>query len=105
MNLIFLFNLTRFDLLDEIFPVIASCLGNFLMWVLLFICSFSLVKKSWFGSLASSVSVERNDVQIIPAHGKTVNAIKAELIRAFLTVSATKLEKKFFQSQSLVFNF
>ncbi|KAL3982674.1 Protein kinase domain family protein [Acanthocheilonema viteae] len=48
--------------------------------------SSDLVKKSWFGSLASSVSVERNDVQIIPAHGKTVNAIKAELIRAFLTI-------------------
>uniref|UniRef100_A0A8R1XVH5 non-specific serine/threonine protein kinase n=1 Tax=Onchocerca volvulus TaxID=6282 RepID=A0A8R1XVH5_ONCVO len=45
-----------------------------------------LVKKSWFGSLASSVSIERNDVQIIPAHGTTVNAIKAELIRAFLTI-------------------
>uniref|UniRef100_A0A1I8EVA9 non-specific serine/threonine protein kinase n=1 Tax=Wuchereria bancrofti TaxID=6293 RepID=A0A1I8EVA9_WUCBA len=48
--------------------------------------SSDLVKKSWFGSLASSVSVERNDVQIIPAHGKTVNTIKAELIRAFLTI-------------------
>ncbi|OZC07312.1 hypothetical protein X798_05678 [Onchocerca flexuosa] len=48
--------------------------------------SSDLVKKSWFGSLASSVSIERNDVQIIPAHGTTVNAIKAELIRAFLTI-------------------
>lgn len=61
------------------------------------------MKKSWFGSLASSVSVERNDVQIIPAHGKTVNAIKAELIRAFLTVSTTKLKKIYYKiSQSLV---
>ncbi|VDK28075.1 unnamed protein product [Gongylonema pulchrum] len=48
--------------------------------------SSDLVKKSWFGSLASSISVERDDVQIIPAHGKSVNAIKAELIRAFLTI-------------------
>lgn len=55
----------------------------------IFISLFSLMKKSWFGSLASSVSVERNDVQIIPAHGRTVNAVKAELIRAFLTVSIT----------------
>ncbi|VDN03020.1 unnamed protein product [Thelazia callipaeda] len=48
--------------------------------------SSDLVKKSWFGSLASSISVERDDVQTIPAHGKSVNAIKAELIRAFLTI-------------------
>ncbi|VDM81093.1 unnamed protein product, partial [Strongylus vulgaris] len=45
-----------------------------------------LVKKSWFGSLTSSISVERDDTHCVPVQGKTLNAIKAELIRAFLTV-------------------
>ncbi|KAJ1348641.1 secondary alcohol dehydrogenase (SADH1) [Parelaphostrongylus tenuis] len=45
-----------------------------------------LVKKSWFGSLTSSMSVERDDTHCVPVQGKTLNAIKAELIRAFLTV-------------------
>lgn len=47
---------------------------------------FSLVKKSWFGSLASSMSVERDDTHCVPVQGKTLNGIKAELIRAFLQV-------------------
>ncbi|VDN57719.1 unnamed protein product [Dracunculus medinensis] len=45
-----------------------------------------LVKKSWFGSLTSSISVERDDVQCVPVQGKTLNGIKAELIRSFLTI-------------------
>ncbi|CAB3401032.1 unnamed protein product [Caenorhabditis bovis] len=45
-----------------------------------------LVKKSWFGSLASSMSVEREDTHCVPVQGKTLNGIKAELIRAFLTI-------------------
>ncbi|CAI5454938.1 unnamed protein product [Caenorhabditis angaria] len=45
-----------------------------------------LVKKSWFGSLASSISVEREDTHCVPVQGKTLNGIKAELIRAFLTI-------------------
>ncbi|EPB76312.1 kinase domain protein [Ancylostoma ceylanicum] len=45
-----------------------------------------LVKKSWFGSLTSSISVERDDTHCVPVQGKTLNAIKAELIRAFLTI-------------------
>ncbi|VDM52295.1 unnamed protein product [Angiostrongylus costaricensis] len=45
-----------------------------------------LVKKSWFGSLTSSMSVERDDTHCVPVQGKTLNAIKAELIRAFLTI-------------------
>ncbi|CAJ0608836.1 unnamed protein product [Cylicocyclus nassatus] len=45
-----------------------------------------LVKKSWFGSLTSSISVEREDTHCVPVQGKTLNAIKAELIRAFLTI-------------------
>ena len=48
---------------------------------------FSLVKKSWFGSLTSGIGQEREDVQCVPVEGKTLNSIKAELIRAFLTVS------------------
>ncbi|KHJ86603.1 hypothetical protein OESDEN_13638, partial [Oesophagostomum dentatum] len=47
---------------------------------------YSLVKKSWFGSLTSSISVERDDTHCVPVQGKTLNAIKAELIRAFLTI-------------------
>lgn len=45
-----------------------------------------LVKKSWFGSLASSMSVEREDTHCVPVQGKTLNSIKAELIRAFLQI-------------------
>lgn len=45
-----------------------------------------LVKKSWFGSLASSMSVERDDTHCVPVQGKTLNSIKAELIRAFLQI-------------------
>jgi BR serine/threonine kinase len=45
-----------------------------------------LVKKSWFGSLTSGIGADRDDVQCIPVEGKSLNAIKAELIRAFLTV-------------------
>uniref|UniRef100_A0A1I7X8U2 non-specific serine/threonine protein kinase n=1 Tax=Heterorhabditis bacteriophora TaxID=37862 RepID=A0A1I7X8U2_HETBA len=45
-----------------------------------------LVKKSWFGSLTSSMSVERDDTHCVPVQGKTLNAIKAELIRTFLTI-------------------
>uniref|UniRef100_A0A1I7ZBP5 non-specific serine/threonine protein kinase n=1 Tax=Steinernema glaseri TaxID=37863 RepID=A0A1I7ZBP5_9BILA len=45
-----------------------------------------LVKKSWFGSLTSSMSVERDDIYCVPVEGKSLNAIKAELIRAFLTI-------------------
>ncbi|CAI2358076.1 unnamed protein product [Caenorhabditis sp. 36 PRJEB53466] len=45
-----------------------------------------LVKKSWFGSLASSMSVERDDTHCVPVQGKTLNGIKAELIRAFLQI-------------------
>uniref|UniRef100_A0A158R3W9 non-specific serine/threonine protein kinase n=1 Tax=Syphacia muris TaxID=451379 RepID=A0A158R3W9_9BILA len=45
-----------------------------------------LVKKSWFGSLTSNISSERDDTHCVPAHGRSLNAIKAELIRAFLTV-------------------
>ena len=45
-----------------------------------------LVKKSWFGSLTSSNSVEREDVHCVPLQGRSLNAIKAELIRAFLTI-------------------
>ncbi|PAV64771.1 hypothetical protein WR25_26259 isoform A [Diploscapter pachys] len=45
-----------------------------------------LVKKSWFGSLTSSMSVERDDTHCVPVQGKTLNGIKAELIRAFLTI-------------------
>lgn len=55
---------------------------------------FSLVKKSWFGSLTSNVGIEREDVQSVPVEGKSLNGIKAELIRAFLTV--------FFNSISLI---
>ncbi|CAJ0562227.1 unnamed protein product, partial [Mesorhabditis spiculigera] len=45
-----------------------------------------LVKKSWFGSLTSSMSVEREDTHCVPVQGRTLNGIKAELIRAFLTI-------------------
>ncbi|GMT35678.1 hypothetical protein PFISCL1PPCAC_26975, partial [Pristionchus fissidentatus] len=45
-----------------------------------------LVKKSWFGSLTSSISVERDDTHVVPVQGRTLNGIKAELIRAFLTI-------------------
>uniref|UniRef100_A0A914DLW6 non-specific serine/threonine protein kinase n=1 Tax=Acrobeloides nanus TaxID=290746 RepID=A0A914DLW6_9BILA len=45
-----------------------------------------LVKKSWFGSLTSNVGIERDDVQSVPVEGKSLNGIKAELIRAFLTI-------------------
>ncbi|CAJ0953512.1 unnamed protein product, partial [Mesorhabditis belari] len=45
-----------------------------------------LVKKSWFGSLTSSMSVERDDTHCVPVQGRTLNGIKAELIRAFLTI-------------------
>ncbi|KAK5970619.1 Serine/threonine-protein kinase BRSK2 [Trichostrongylus colubriformis] len=45
-----------------------------------------LVKKLWFGSLTSSVSVERDDTHCVPVQGRTLNAIKAELIRSFLTI-------------------
>uniref|UniRef100_A0A915A4L7 non-specific serine/threonine protein kinase n=1 Tax=Parascaris univalens TaxID=6257 RepID=A0A915A4L7_PARUN len=45
-----------------------------------------LVKKSWFGSLTSSMSVERDDSHCVPVQGKSLNGIKAELIRAFLTI-------------------
>lgn len=45
-----------------------------------------LVKKSWFGSLTSSISVERDDTHCVPVQGRTLNAIKAELIRSFLTI-------------------
>lgn len=45
-----------------------------------------MVKKSWFGSLASGISSDREEVQCIPVEGKSLNAIKAELIRAFLTI-------------------
>ncbi|KAK6027216.1 hypothetical protein OSTOST_06753, partial [Ostertagia ostertagi] len=45
-----------------------------------------LVKKSWFGSLTSSVSVERDDTHCVPVQGRTLNTIKAELIRSFLTI-------------------
>ncbi|KAF8354125.1 sad-1 [Pristionchus pacificus] len=45
-----------------------------------------LVKKSWFGSLTSSISVERDDAHVVPVQGRTLNGIKAELIRAFLTI-------------------
>ncbi|XGW34429.1 hypothetical protein V3C99_018369, partial [Haemonchus contortus] len=45
-----------------------------------------LVKKSWFGSLTSSTSVERDDTYCVPVEGRTLNAIKAELIRSFLTI-------------------
>uniref|UniRef100_A0A158PNJ3 non-specific serine/threonine protein kinase n=1 Tax=Anisakis simplex TaxID=6269 RepID=A0A158PNJ3_ANISI len=49
-------------------------------------CSAFLVKKSWFGSLTSSMSVERDDSHCVPVQGKSLNGIKAELIRAFLTI-------------------
>uniref|UniRef100_A0A1I7V3P4 non-specific serine/threonine protein kinase n=1 Tax=Caenorhabditis tropicalis TaxID=1561998 RepID=A0A1I7V3P4_9PELO len=45
-----------------------------------------LVKKSWFGSLASSMSVERDDTHCVPVQGKTLNSIKADVIRAFLQI-------------------
>jgi len=45
-----------------------------------------LVKKSWFGSLTSGIGIERDDVQCIPIEGKSLNGIKAELIRTFLTI-------------------
>ncbi|KAI6187771.1 Protein kinase domain-containing protein [Aphelenchoides besseyi] len=45
-----------------------------------------LVKKSWFGSLTSGIGTEREDVQCIPVEGKSLGVIKAELIRAFLTI-------------------
>lgn len=48
--------------------------------------SGDLVKKSWFGSLTSGIGADREDVQCIPVEGKSLNAIKAELIRAFLTI-------------------
>ncbi|CAD5219995.1 unnamed protein product [Bursaphelenchus xylophilus] len=51
-----------------------------------FVETNDLVKKSWFGSLTSNVGNDREDVQCVPVEGKTLNAIKAELIRAFLTI-------------------
>uniref|UniRef100_A0A915EEP6 non-specific serine/threonine protein kinase n=1 Tax=Ditylenchus dipsaci TaxID=166011 RepID=A0A915EEP6_9BILA len=45
-----------------------------------------LVKKSWFGSLTSGMSADRDDVQCVPVEDKSLNEIKAELIRAFLTI-------------------
>ncbi|KAH7718463.1 Protein kinase [Aphelenchoides avenae] len=45
-----------------------------------------LVKKSWFGSLTSGISGDREDVQCVPVDGKSLNTIKAELIRAFLAI-------------------
>ncbi|VDD95913.1 unnamed protein product [Enterobius vermicularis] len=45
-----------------------------------------LVKKSWFGSLTSNISTDRDDTHCIPVHGRSLNVIKAELIRAFLTI-------------------
>uniref|UniRef100_A0AC34GRT5 Protein kinase domain-containing protein n=1 Tax=Panagrolaimus sp. ES5 TaxID=591445 RepID=A0AC34GRT5_9BILA len=45
-----------------------------------------LVKKSWFGSLTSGMGIERDDVQCVPVEGKSLNGIKAELIRTFLTI-------------------
>ncbi|CAD5213899.1 unnamed protein product [Bursaphelenchus okinawaensis] len=51
-----------------------------------FVETNDLVKKSWFGSLTSNVGNEREDVHCVPVEGKTLNAIKAELIRAFLTI-------------------
>uniref|UniRef100_A0A7E4VFW7 non-specific serine/threonine protein kinase n=1 Tax=Panagrellus redivivus TaxID=6233 RepID=A0A7E4VFW7_PANRE len=45
-----------------------------------------LVKKSWFGSLTSNMGIERDDVQCVPVEGKSLNGIKAELIRSFLTI-------------------
>ena len=54
----------------------------------------SLVKKSWFGSLTNSNSVEREDVHLVPVQGRSLNAIKAELIRAFLTVTTFCIQFK-----------
>uniref|UniRef100_A0A0N5B5E4 non-specific serine/threonine protein kinase n=1 Tax=Strongyloides papillosus TaxID=174720 RepID=A0A0N5B5E4_STREA len=45
-----------------------------------------LVKKSWFGSLTSNMSQDRDDVQCVPVDGRSLNGIKAELIRTFLTI-------------------
>ncbi|CAI4225618.1 unnamed protein product [Auanema sp. JU1783] len=45
-----------------------------------------LIKKSWFGSLTSSMNMEKDDTHCLPIQGKTLNSIKAELIRAFLTI-------------------
>lgn len=51
-----------------------------------FMFFFSLVKKSWFGSLTSGMGADRDDVQCVPVEDKSLNEIKAELIRSFLTV-------------------
>lgn len=48
---------------------------------------FSLVKKSWFGSLTNSTSVDREETFCITIVGRSLNGIKAELIRAFLTIN------------------
>ncbi|KAI1725836.1 protein kinase domain-containing protein [Ditylenchus destructor] len=45
-----------------------------------------LVKKSWFGSLTSNMGADRDDIQCVPVEGKSLNEIKAELIRTFLTI-------------------
>uniref|UniRef100_A0A915HUG5 Uncharacterized protein n=1 Tax=Romanomermis culicivorax TaxID=13658 RepID=A0A915HUG5_ROMCU len=45
-----------------------------------------LVKKSWFDSLASSFSSDKDEMILFTVNKKSLNAVKAELIRAFLAV-------------------
>lgn len=40
------------------------------------------------------MGIERDDVQCVPVEGKSLNGIKAELIRTFLTVNIMLQERK-----------
>lgn len=71
--------------------IITMCNNVFYIFSVIFklMLDYRLVKKSWFGSLTSNGSSAEKDDSIISITmtNRSLNAVKAELIRAFLMVN------------------